>query len=352
MAADPTFVITYWGTTGSLSAPVRPLGVTERIVQAVGELIKCGALAELAGGPGNEEEIHRSVQEHLPFYLRSTYGGNTTCIEIETPDALLVIDSGSGFRELGIELSRRWSAPDFRGKRQGHVLITHAHMDHICGTPFVDPYYDPQNDFTIWAPRSVLDSLEALLGSTSKFKGLYFAPTFESLPAIRRLKAVQPGGDFQIGQTRIATHPLVHPGGCIAYRLERAGRRVVFASDHEHQEVPDQRLAEFARGADLFYADAQYLKDEYEGRVGILGDPPRSRRGWGHSWVEACVATAAGAGVRRLHLGHHEPRRSDVDLERIARYAQDLMRKTLRQVGRGADECEVTAAHEELTLEI
>ena len=350
MAADPAFVITYWGTTGSLSAPLRPQDVTERIVQAIGELVRSGALS--AVDPDDNESIRQLVEEHLPFYVRSTYGGNTSCVEIQTSDALLILDAGSGLRELGMELCHRWDRPGFLGKREGHVLITHAHMDHTYGTPFADPYYDPRNHFTIWAPRSVLDSMEAVLGPSSELKGLYFPPTFEALAALREFNEVRPGSEFQIGETRIATHSLTHPGGCIAYRFERGGRRVVFASDHEHPAVPDRALAQFARGADLLYADAQYLEDEYEGRTGIQSDPPKSRRGWGHSTVEACVATAAAAGAKRLHLGHHEPKRSDADLDGIGRFAEELMGKTLQQQGRPADACEVTVAYEGLTLEI
>jgi len=58
----------------------------------------------------DDTQLEAFVQRHLPMHLRSTYGGNTTCVEVQTPDSLIIIDCGSGFRELGIDLERRWKA--------------------------------------------------------------------------------------------------------------------------------------------------------------------------------------------------------------------------------------------------
>jgi phosphoribosyl 1,2-cyclic phosphodiesterase len=351
MAVNSPFVITYWGTTGSLTAPLRPEEVTDKLVRAVQRLLQGGALRELGEAPPTER-VRQCLEQHLPFHLRSTYGGNTTCIEVQTPDALLVIDSGSGFRELGIDLARRWDAPDYPGDRRGHVLFTHAHMDHTFATPFVDPYYDPRSHFILWGTEDVLASLRAVLDPSATLRGVYFPPTFDIMAGVRELRPLEPGQEFHIGGTRIKTFPLNHPGGALAYRLERAGRVVVFASDHEQHESPDRSLADFAQEADLLYMDAQYLDDEYEGRAGIRGERPTSRRGWGHSTVEGCIVTAAAAGVRRLHLGHREPKRSDTDLAWLERYAKELLAQALRQAGRPAGSCEVRVAHEGLTLHL
>ncbi len=350
--ADGGFAVTYWGATGSITAPLRPTQVTDKLVTALRALGKLSLLGEVAARADDEAALRELLEQSLPYHVRSSYGGNTTCIEIETADSVIVLDAGSGFRELGIELARRWDAPDHRGPRSAHVLITHSHMDHTFGTPFVDPFYDPRNDFSIWATQSVLDSLNAVLGPTSALAGTYFPPDFDFMGAVRRLEPIEPGRDFKLGTTRVRTYLLDHPGGSLAYRFERNGRAVVFAHDHEHQQVPDVELARFARGADLLYIDAQYLLEEYEGRVGIMGEAPRSRRGWGHSWVEACVATAALSDVPRLHLGHREPKRDDADLHRVERHAMELMRKTLVAAGRSPDACHVLVPHEELRVEL
>ncbi len=116
MSSDAVFTITYWGITGTLSAPVRPPEITDRLVRAVARLAEEGRLADLRPGPDLEAEVRRRV-EGLPFHLHSSYGGNTTCVEVRTPDELLLLDCGSGFRELGVELDARWQAEGPRAAR-------------------------------------------------------------------------------------------------------------------------------------------------------------------------------------------------------------------------------------------
>jgi phosphoribosyl 1,2-cyclic phosphodiesterase len=352
MAVDRAFRIRYWGATGSLTAPLRPEQVTDKLVLALRRLIAAHALDDLGDEPP-EAELHRRLERHLPFHLRSTYGGNTSCVEIQTPDELIILDSGSGFRELGIELNRRWNAPGYDGPRDAHVLFTHAHMDHTYATPFVDPYYDPRNRFRLYGPKAAVDSLNNVLSPSSSLKGVYFPPTFDIMAGIDRdCRTIEPGESFTIGETRVATIPLNHPGGCIGYRFEHGGRSVVFASDHEQATLTDRALAEFARGAEVLYTDAQYTAAEYDAEVGIMGDRPASRHGWGHSTVEMCVSTAVAAGVKRLHLGHREPKRDDADLDRIDRLARDLMHRALRDAGRPPDSCEARLVFEGLSVEV
>jgi ribonuclease BN (tRNA processing enzyme) len=122
----------------------------------------------------------------------------------------------------------------------------------------------------------------------------------------------------------VTTLALNHPGGSLAYRFDRAGKSVVIATDHEQPEAPDLTLAKFAQGADLLYMDAQYLQGEYAGEIGIGNEAPQARIGWGHTPIEACLPTALAAGVKRLDLGHHEPRRSDAMLRELDCYARQL----------------------------
>jgi phosphoribosyl 1,2-cyclic phosphodiesterase len=352
MSADPVFTITYWGITGTLSAPLRPPEVTDKLVAAVGVLVEQNRLAGLRPGPNLDGEIRRIVQEHLPFHLRSTYGGNTTCVEVQTPDALIILDCGSGFRELGPALAARWNSQGPAARRQAHILISHAHMDHTLATPYFVPFYDPRNHFTLWGLRRVIDSLIAVFDPHSPLSQLYFPPTFETLAAIREFRPVDDKSSFTIGSTRITTYALNHPGECLAFRLECAGKVLVFATDHEQKEVPDRRLAEFVRGADVLYTEGQYTRAEYDGQAGPAGDPPMKRHGWGHSPVEACVSTAVLAGVKALHIGHREPRRGDEELACIERKVVEMMGDELRRAERPAGGCAVLIPYEGMTVTI
>jgi phosphoribosyl 1,2-cyclic phosphodiesterase len=230
------------------------------------------------------------------------------------------------------------------------VLVTHPHIDHIYGTPYFAPYYDPANRFTIWGSKEVLDSLAVLFNPSSELSRVYFPPTYDQMKALEDFRPVRPGEEFLIGSTRVRTFELRHPGGCLGYRLENSGRVFVFATDHEHAEVPDRGLAEFARGADILYTEGQYTAAEYEGRQNVGADLPVPRRGWGHSPIEACVATAVAAGVRQLHIGHRDPARSDEALSRLEVFLRERLRDELRRAGRPEDHCQARIVPEGLTL--
>jgi phosphoribosyl 1,2-cyclic phosphodiesterase len=349
--SEPVFTITYWGVTGTLSAPLRGAEVTDKLESALAYLAEQGRLTDLQPGPELREAVRRVV-EGLPFHLRSTYGGNTTCVEVQTPDALLIFDCGSGFRELGVSLESRWRAAGTAARRKADVIVTHAHMDHTFATPYFAPYYDPANSFTIWGSQVVIDSLAAVLNPMSRLSQIYFPPTYEQMTAIREFRTLLHGQEFHIGSTHIRTYALNHPGGCLAFRLECGGRSFVFATDHEQQQVPDGGLAEFAKGADLLYTEGQYTQDEYDGRTGVCGDPPFPRRGWGHSPIEACAATAVAAGVQALHVGHRDPRRSDNDLARLDEAVGRLVEDQLRLAGRRAGSCRALVPYEGLTVRL
>lgn len=81
-------------------------------------------------------------------------------------------------------------------------------------------------------------------------------------------------------------------------------------------------MIEFVRGADLLIHDAQYLTSEYLARRD-------SRKGWGHSTLEAAALVARKAEVQRLVLFHHDPTHDDPMMEKMEREAQRLFPPTV-----------------------
>jgi ribonuclease BN (tRNA processing enzyme) len=74
-------------------------------------------------------------------------------------------------------------------------------------------------------------------------------------------------------------------------------------------QAQNQVLADFFAGADLLVHDAQYTNEEYlDGKVG-----------WGHTPIEHAIASARDAGVKRLALFHHDPDRSDEQLDKLGK---------------------------------
>ncbi len=109
-------------------------------------------------------------------------------------------------------------------------------------------------------------------------------------------------------EVRVISHSTdCHPqNGALFYRIEYAGRHVVFATDVEWSGRPDADFISFAKGADLLIHDAQYTSDDYG-----------HKHGFGHSTVKMATDVALAARVRRLILFHHEPTYDDNQLDRM-----------------------------------
>ena len=229
--------------------------------------------------------------------------------------------------------------------------MTHPHIDHIGGIPFVELFYDPNADFTIGAAQRA-----GKPGGGAR-------RAFAALARLRSHRLSRNEGDSRLSNRRAGNGISDRRNASLGLRLESSrrlrglsvgsGRQAACVGDRSRtRRRADLALAEFARGADLLYADAQYLPEEYRGEAGIGGSPAIPHRGWGHSTIDDVIATAVEAGVKRLHLGHHEPRRGDLEFLHLEQRAEQLLAETLRAAGRSPDACQVQLACEDMTLEI
>ena len=197
---------------------------------------------------------------------------------------------------------------------RGHILISHTHWDHIQGIPFFAPLFVPGNEWDIYGPKGLGQSLREALAGQMQYT--YFPVTLDRCGAkIRYHDLVE--GTFGIDDINVSTRYLNHPALTLGYRLEADGVTVVYACDHEpHSRMlatgegdftgQDLRHAEFVNRADLLIHDAQYAAEEYPAKVG-----------WGHSSIEYVVKLGRCAQVKRVALTHHDPLRDDDALDRL-----------------------------------
>lgn len=252
------------------------------------------------------------------------YGGNTACVEVrDDAGALLILDAGTGLRELGLSLNG--SDP-----YSIDLLLSHLHWDHIQGIPFFRPAYDARNELRIHGPaqsRALKDLLG--LGMDDPF----FPVDLDSLPIKLSIDDIGPGEERRVGPFGVRTTSIYHPAPALAYRVEADGRALVYATDTEDpfSGKPNPVIA-LATGAHTLIHDAQYLDEDF-------------KRTWGHSTVATAIEVAVAAGVERLVLYHHDPDRTDDALDQIELEAQaraDGLRSGL----------EVVAASEGLELDV
>lgn len=273
-----------------------------------------------------------SIAKAGPTTVR--YGGNTSCVEVRPSDGrLVVIDAGTGLRNLGAALER----PPGRPPERIDILLSHLHLDHIEGLGFFDPLWDERSEVHVWGPRPGAESLAQ--GLRAYFGPPIFPIPIHEVPANLTIHEA-PAEPFELGPLRVTAARVEHPGPTLGYRLEDGERALVYISDHEPARTGDLRAPDpgisghgLALDADLLIHDGQFTETEYAERVG-----------WGHSSVPDAVAFAQLARARALLLFHHDPSHCDEDLDALGLQARELW-------GPGADRC-VTVAAEGMELEV
>jgi phosphoribosyl 1,2-cyclic phosphodiesterase len=316
-------LIRFWGSRGSLPAPAGHRAVRAKIRDAL--------LAARGRGLEDPEAIDRFIDDELPFSVRGTFGGNTSCVEIATEGGdYLLCDLGSGVREFGNGvLARHGSATPHRF----NVFLSHVHWDHIMGFPFFLPAYVPGNVIRIHGCHEGLR--EAFRRQQSPPS---FPVDFRSLGATIEFVALEPGRSFELGAFSVLPFLQRHAGDSYGYRFSKGGKTIVYSTDSEHKlEAVDDRypFIEYFRDADVLIFDAMYS----------LADQVSVKEDWGHSSNMIAVELAQLAGVKHLVMYHHEPINDDATLETILgetrRYAE---------LSRPRHRLEITSAYDGLEI--
>jgi anti-anti-sigma factor len=317
--------VRFWGTRGSLPAPLRERAVRAKIRDAL--LAARGHVLE------TEKAIDAFIDGTLPFSVRGTFGGNTSCVEIITGgDEYVICDLGTGAREFGNRVLREHGPGR---KHTFNIFLSHLHWDHIMGFPFFAPAYIPGNRICIYGCHGVLR--EAL---RTQHSAPWFPVDFHSLGSSIEFITLEPSHTYEVAGLSVTTIKQFHTGDSYGYRFSQGGKSIVYSTDCEHKSSQlDETypFVEFYRNADLLIFDAMYS----------LGDSVSVKEDWGHSSNVVAVELAQAARVRRLALFHHEPAYDDRMLEEVF---ADTVR--FEAISRAGPEVEVISAYDGLELEL
>lgn len=259
------------------------------------------------------------VRGSIPCAARAMarYGGNTSCVEIRSGHQLLILDAGTGIRNLGKDLTAEFGARAI----DASLLISHTHWDHIQGLPFFGPAYSAQNRVCILAAQGKGSLLAQAL--KEQMKPTHFPVGFERLTGVSEIAELG-SNQTHLGNFLVSVVGLNHPGGCAGFRIESNGKSIGYFPDHEpyiggstEAKSRQTALIDFVRNMDLLIMDTQFSEREFQ-----------KHTGWGHGCLPESVALALKGNVRQLALFHHDPSHNDDEIDAMVQAAQELAHGT------------------------
>ena len=317
--------VVFWGVRGSIASSINGQIVKEKVRKIL--------TYATPGNILNEQSIDRFLQS-LPFSLRESYGGNTTCLEIRSKnDDLIILDAGTGIRELGLELAKEGY---LEGKGECSMMFTHTHWDHIQGIPFFIPFYIPGNKFHI---HSVTKGIEERLRYQHSSK--HFPMPYDGMKAEKDYTEHDVDEKWDLYGIKISSKLVRHPGGSYSYRFEENGKILIFSTDAEFKIEDMDNIEEYInyyQGADVLVFDTQYTFEEQLQKID-----------WGHSSASIATDIALKAGVKKLILFHHDPSYDDEKLDEV--YMRAIRYREMVDFHRN-NELDIIMAYEGLEIDL
>jgi phosphoribosyl 1,2-cyclic phosphodiesterase len=240
-----------------------------------------------------------------PTAANARYGGNTSSVVVSIPgEGPILFDLGTGLQAWG-------RTQPLDGTFSATALVTHFHFDHVQGLPFLAAADRPGSHLDIYGPGETGSTTADLF--TGFVRPPYFPVGIDQLRGTYGLHDVLTD-EFTIGSAQVTVRPVPHVGLTVGYRVEHDGHSVTYISDHQAPESLDSiddGVLELAAGTDLLIHDAQYIDDDWS-----------TKSHWGHCTVDYAVDVATKAGARALALFHHDPSRSDSEIDRLTAAAK------------------------------
>ena len=240
-----------------------------------------------------------------PTGLNARYGGNTSCVVLDIDDEdPIIFDLGTGLQAWG-------KTQPLDGTFSATALVTHFHFDHVQGLPFLAAADRPGSRLDVYGPGESGTTVKDLF--TGFVRPPYFPVGIDQLRGRYGLHDVL-NDDFSVGSAKVTARAVPHVGLTVGYRVDCDGASVAYISDHQApQDLQgiDDNVIELCDGVDLLIHDAQYLLQDWE-----------AKSHWGHCTVDYAIDVAVSSGAKALALFHHDPSRTDPEVDRLATEAR------------------------------
>lgn len=322
------FTAKFWGVRGSLPSSPTP----SELSQHTGEILQ----KFFASGHREASDIPKFLGQ-IPVTQLGGYGTATTCVELSCKDSHIIIDGGSGIRNLSEQIMK-----SKKDRKTFHIFMTHFHWDHVIGLPFFTPHFLPGYTIHYYGVQPELQDMIRGL-----FKKPYFPVPFEALQAQIHFHTLKPRQSVQVEGFSITPYLLDHPDPCWGYKVQADNKAYAHCVDTEANRVSREDLGDDAplyQNVDLMYFDAQYTFPELA-----------EKANWGHSAAEIGLEIAFREKIKQVMFSHHDPGAGIsqiLELKRRTKEFYDWRKEQAQQQKFSLPEVIWDFAHEGLTIPI
>ncbi|MBU4443802.1 MBL fold metallo-hydrolase [bacterium] len=284
--------IRFWGVRGSIPTPPTSDQIKNKIRKFAQRIVEENI--------SDQHKIDALIDTLIPVEA-GLIGGNTSCVEVRADDKLIILDMGSGLKNLGNYIVKH---DQNTNGLEIHIFLSHTHWDHILGFPFFAPAFFPNNKIFFYGGHP---NIKERLETQQDFR--FFPVALHQMKAKKEFIQLKHRTGVEIGNVTVKNYPLYHPGGSFGYRVECGGKSFVYATDSEYKDLSKgniNKYVEFFKNTDLLIFDAQYTFEE-----------AIHKEDWGHSSALVGIDFSIQANVKRMAIFHHEPERDDFEVDEI-----------------------------------
>ena len=223
----------------------------------------------------------------------SKFGGNTSCTEVLHNSFQVILDAGTGFKDVKI----RKDVPVL-------ILFSHFHFDHIQGLPFCRDLLSPDTPIYFSSALVSKDELKGILGGC-------FSPHYFPIELVENLTHIQylefeDAAKIIKSNCEITSINLRHPGGASGYIFETNKGKFSYLLDHEYDDESALEIINASKKSDLIIWDGMFTPEELS-----------MRKGWGHSSIAQGNDFLIKSDSKKMGISHHSPYRNDKDMTNL-----------------------------------
>ena len=238
-------------------------------------------------------------------------GGHTSCVSIESSDNILIMDMGTGIKNLGQYIV---SNPDLPSKI--NIFLSHYHLDHIIGLPMFAPLFSDKYQINLYGKKEDIELKEII---NKMLNPIFWPVSINDFKAELNFHTID-NSEIKLSESiTIKTQIHHHPHGALSYKILSNDKIISYVTDCEYiTGNPSEKLIQFSNNSDLLIHDAHFTPEDLI-----------NHKGWGHSSWKQAIIMAQKSNSKQLALFHHSPEYTDKQIESIERNAQKIFKQTI-----------------------